>query len=105
MNTLDLSGKIDHKSLAIYTSVDKAAKELDISYVVVGASARDLVLHYGYGAAIKRATADIDFGIQVPDWDSFEAIKRLLMNSGFEVTKTRHCLIYQSYKVDLVPFS
>ena len=53
MNTLDLSGKIDAKSIAVYSAIDKAVKELAISYVVVGASARDLVLHYGYGATIK----------------------------------------------------
>jgi len=37
-------------------------------YVVVGATARDLVLHYGHGAAIRRATQDVDFAIEVPDW-------------------------------------
>lgn len=75
MNTLDLSGKIDAKSIVIYSVIDNAARELDIPYVVVGASARDLVLHYGYGATIKRATADIDFGIQVSDWETFEAFR------------------------------
>ena len=67
--------------------------ELVISYVVVGASARDLVLHYGYGARVKRATADIDFGIQVPDWDTFESIRHKLIESGFEETKSQHRLV------------
>ena len=73
MNTLDLSGKIDAKSIAIYTAIENAARELNIQYVIVGASARDLVLHLGYGAKIKRATADIDFGIQVPNWQTFDS--------------------------------
>lgn len=104
MNVLDLSGKIDSKSIAIYSAIDNTAKELGIPYVVVGASARDLVLHYGYGATIKRATADIDFGIQVPDWETFEAIRHKLIESGFEETKTSHRLNYDGMKIDLVPF-
>lgn len=104
MNTLDLSGKLDKKSIAVYTAIDEAARELDIAYVVVGASARDLVLHYGYGARLKRATADIDFGIQVPDWNTFKALSRKLMTTGFNETKTPHRLTYDGVKVDLVPF-
>jgi len=72
--------------------------------VVVGASARDLVLHYGYGATIKRATADIDFGIQVSDWETFEALRNKLIQSGFKETNTPHRLIYDGIKIDLVPF-
>jgi len=104
MNTLDLSGKIDAKSIAIYSAIDNAARELDISYVVVGASARDLVLHYGYEATIKRATADIDFGIQVSDWETFEALRNKLIQSGFKETNTPHRLIYDGMKIDFVPF-
>ena len=104
MNTLDLSGKIDEKAIAIYSVIDDAAKELGIPYVVVGASARDLVLHYGYGARVKRATADIDFGLQIPDWDTFESIRNKLIESGFEGTKTPHRLLYDGMKIDLVPF-
>jgi predicted nucleotidyltransferase len=33
----------------------------------VGASARDIVLHYGYGARVQRAIADVDFGMQICD--------------------------------------
>jgi len=55
MNILNLCGKIDQKSLAIYGAVKQVSLELDIPFVVVGASARDLVLYYGYGARIRRA--------------------------------------------------
>lgn len=104
MNTLDLSGKIDAKSIAIYSVIDNAARELAIPYVVVGASARDLVLHYGYGATIKRATADVDFGIQVSDWETFEALRNKLNESGFEETNRLHRLIYDGMRIDLIPF-
>lgn len=104
MNTLDLSGKVDAKSIAIYAAIDNATRELNIQYVIVGASARDLVLHFGYGAKIKRATADIDFGLQVPDWETFEALCAKLIEAGFEATRTQHCLNYGGMQIDLVPF-
>jgi len=104
MNTLDLSGKIDPKSVAIYGAIDKAVRELVIPYVVVGASARDLILHYGYGARVTRATADIDFAIQVPDWETFEALRLKLIEYDFNGTKTPHRLIYEEMFIDLVPF-
>ena len=104
MNTLDLSGKIDSKSIAIYSAIDKAIREMDISYMVVGASARDLVLHYGYGARVKRATADIDFGIQVPDWKTFDVLRNELIASSFKETKSQYCLSYDGMTIDLVPF-
>lgn len=73
---LNISGKIDSDTVALYESVSDAANRLTIPFVVVGASARDIVLHYGHNARIQRATADVDFGIQVPDWSAFEALKK-----------------------------
>ncbi len=104
MTTLDLSGKIDAKSIAIYTAINNAVKELGIAYVIVGASARDLVMHYGYGATIKRATADIDFGIQIPDWATYAALSKKLVELGFEETRNQHKLLYEGMQIDLVPF-
>lgn len=106
MNTLlDISGKIDEQSLAVYEAIDDAAKELGIPYIVVGASARDLVLHYGFNARIKRATADIDVGIQVNSWEEFNALKTTLINKGFVETRTNHTLMTPDrMRVDVVPF-
>jgi len=102
---LNISGKIDQESLAIYAAVKNAATELDIPFLVVGASARDLVLHYAYGARIKRATADIDFGIQISDWNSFNLLRDALIKAGFTETRSTHRLISPHNKiVDIVPF-
>ncbi|MBL7004780.1 MAG: hypothetical protein ISR69_12250 [Gammaproteobacteria bacterium] len=71
-NSLDLSGKIEQSTIELFKTVDSIAKNLEIKYLVVGATARDLVFHYGLGAVVKRATADIDFGIQVESWQQFK---------------------------------
>ena len=49
--------------IAVYRDVADAARKLNLAFMVVGAAARDLVLHYGYGAAIRRATKDIDIAV------------------------------------------
>lgn len=102
---LNLSGKIDSSTVALYQSVSEAAAGLGMPFVVVGASARDIVLHYGHNANIQRATADVDFGIQVSDWSAFKALKQTLMDNGFKETRTQHRLISpDDMQVDIVPF-
>jgi len=64
---LNISGKTDSDTVELYACVSEAADRLNIPFVVVGASARDIVLHYGYGARVQRAIADVDFGMQIGD--------------------------------------
>ena len=102
---LNISGKIDADTVALYISVSDTANRLGIPFVVVGASARDLVLHYGHSARVQRATADVDFGIQVPDWSAFESLKDSLLDKGFNKTRTQHRLKSPGdVPVDIVPF-
>jgi predicted nucleotidyltransferase len=78
---------------------------LSLPYVVIGATARDLVLHHHYGAKIERATQDVDFGIQVPDWSAFEALRQALLERGYKDTRKMHRLISPADDVvDIVPF-
>lgn len=102
---LNISGKIDSPVVALYTSVSNAAEYLDIPFVVVGASARDIVLHHGHGVRVQRATADIDFGIQVHDWADFDALKASLLEDGFSKTEVQHRVrCPEGIPVDIVPF-
>jgi predicted nucleotidyltransferase len=52
---LDISEKIDQSLVELCAIVADCAAGLQIPYLVVGASARDMVLHYGYGAKVQRA--------------------------------------------------
>lgn len=62
---LNLSGKIDQGTLQLLSLINQVTVEMGVEYLVVGATARDLVMHYGYGARIQRATQDLDFAIQI----------------------------------------
>lgn len=103
---INLSQKIrDPGMVETYRSVHACAEALGIPYLIVGASARDLVMHHAFGAAIKRATSDIDFAIQVADWDAVEALRQTLAQNSFETTAVHHRLRSNSgIPVDIVPF-
>src|SRR5690606_31424808 len=101
---LNIAGKIDPATVSIYEAVGKAAASLKLPYVVVGASARDLVMQYGYGADVERATHGLDFGIQVADWNAFDALKAQLEQQGFRPSKIKHRLYSgNGTPVDIVP--
>lgn len=102
---LNISGKVDPRICEVFDSVNRVLSELKIPYIVVGATARDLVLHHGHGAKIQRATDDVDFAIEVPDWNAFAIIKNTLCEKGFRETKAQHRLLSPAEMVvDIVPF-
>lgn len=102
---LNIAGKIDQGTTSVYRAVNDAAAELNIPFVVVGASARDIVMHYGYQAPLERATQDVDFGIQVPGWDAFFALRARLEEMGFSSAKVEHQLYGpEGTPIDIVPF-
>ncbi len=105
-NLLDLSGKIDPVLVGVFDAIAGVAAARHIRYFVVGATARDIILHHGYGIPIRRATVDIDLGVEVVDWEEFHTLKEGLMASGqFESTQSAQRLVYrQSLPVDIVPF-
>jgi len=103
--SINISGKLDQPVVELFQELNTTAKKLNISIIVVGATARDMVLHHGYGAPIERATGDIDFGINVPDWHKFYLLKQKLLLLGFKETKLEHRIISpQGIQVDIVPF-
>ena len=74
--------------------------------LLVGAVARDLLLHYAHSAPIARATQDVDLAFAVADWNEFESLRTALLDSqAFASTRSAHRLLYANYlPVDLIPF-
>jgi len=50
--SLNIAGKIDPRTVATTAAVNQVLTALGMPYVIVGATARDLVLHHGHGANI-----------------------------------------------------
>ncbi|MEE4376833.1 MAG: nucleotidyl transferase AbiEii/AbiGii toxin family protein [Candidatus Competibacteraceae bacterium] len=103
---IDLSRRDDLRWLAqLLAEISEAAPSVEP--LLVGALARDLLLHYGYGIRITRATEDIDLAIVVSDWQEFEAVRNALLAGGCFVPHkgAMHKLRHRRHGwVDLVPF-
>lgn len=82
-----------------------------LNSIVVGATARDILLTHVHGLPATRATRDIDFALAVADWRQFDEIRADLGHQeGFRLDQNIPHRIYyqpdqrQPYPLDLVPF-
>ncbi|MBA7686633.1 hypothetical protein ES703_95084 [subsurface metagenome] len=60
----------------------------------------------GHNIPTIRATLDIDFGVQVPNWDEYLKLKQGLVETG-EFTETedvQRMMFHSSLRIDLIPF-
>jgi predicted nucleotidyltransferase len=88
------------------------AQELGYSYLLVGATARDMLMNHVFGIESRRATHDVDFAIALEDWSHFHLLRTALLESGdFAPANDRTHLLYykpsehgQAYPLDLIPF-
>ena len=106
-NTLiDLSGKISETAVSILVKIEKAAIKLDLSFFIVGATARDIIFEHQFDIKPSRATIDIDIGVIVSGWDQFELLKdELLSLREFSPSKQKQRLLYEdNFPVDIIPF-
>jgi len=62
--SIDLSGKISETAVSILIEVEKIAVKLDLSFFIVGATARDIIFEHQFDIKPSRATIDIDIGIR-----------------------------------------
>lgn len=103
---------IDPITVEILREVAVAANAEGIDHMLVGATARDVLLTHVFGLEVRRATYDIDFAVAVKDWDQFEALRTgLLARKTFkEGGRAKQRLYYRGeqgeydYHIDLVPF-
>lgn len=103
---MNLSGKLDQHSIELYELITSSARSSGLRFMVVGATARDFILEWGYGIQPYRGTLDVDFGVRVSGWDQFEALKMALLATGkFSQTRLTHRLQYNTgYPIDIIPF-
>lgn len=102
----NLTGKFDRQTVAFFEAIVRSARSLGIPFFVVGAAARDILLEHLHGIKPPRATADVDIGILVSDWEQFHGLKDVLIKSaGFKPGRQEHRLVHSSgTPLDLVPF-
>jgi predicted nucleotidyltransferase len=74
-------------------------------WLIVGATARDLILHHVYRLPEGRRTDDLDIAIAVATWQIFESVEKRLVAAGAEPDPhARHRFQLRGWKMDVLPF-
>ncbi|MBD8567136.1 nucleotidyl transferase AbiEii/AbiGii toxin family protein [Oxalobacteraceae sp. CFBP 8763] len=110
--SIKLDLPVDPVTVEILRAVAEETQAEGIDYLLVGATARDVLLTHVHGLASRRATYDVDFAVAVKNWDQFAALRTgLIARGAFNATeKAQQRLYYQApdsnlaYQLDLVPF-
>lgn len=109
---LELKRPLEPHLVRLLGDLDDVLETQKVPYLLSGAMAREIFLHYGHGCASGRKTTDVDFGVTVRDWEAYEAIKAALVECGrFRLDQREAQRIIHSdaesgtdTQVDLVPF-
>lgn len=98
---IDLIGRTDVPvAEEVLAELATACRALDLEPLVVGAAARDLVIHAPQKSDPVRATHDIDIAVAVRADEQFAALARHLPRKG----KALHKFVVLGVEVDIVPF-
>lgn len=101
---------LDALTQSIVRQIHDACEVLGLAHVLIGASARDIMLTHVFGRAIRRATRDVDVAVAVSDWQSFDGVMSwLLQRRGWSRSTTMwHRMLYRvadgiEVPLDIIP--
>lgn len=110
MPTVTPKTPVDPITILVLREVSAVVRRFDTDFMLVGATARDVLLQNVYGLPPTRLTRDIDLAIVLPGWGEFHALRaELIATNRFEadaqIQRLRYCLPNGlSHPVDLLPF-
>lgn len=102
---MDLSNRSELRELAETLRILEAVlAHRGVGWVVIGATARDLILQHGHGIDTGRKTNDIDLALTVDSWEEYDSIREDLVAKGGRPDRRRHRLRIGHYDLDVIPF-
>jgi predicted nucleotidyltransferase len=112
MYTIRLDRPLNPVIVDILGAMQDMTQALGYDYLLVGATARDILMTHVFGIESQRATHDVDLAIAVENWERFHALKAELIARGdFAPSANKaHLLHYQpaqhgtAFPLDLIPF-
>lgn len=112
MYTIQSSKPLNPVTLQMLAAQQTIAATHGLSYFVIGATARDILMSHVFGIDATRATRDVDFAIALESWEQFALIKQAYIDTGdFQAVEHQaHRLMYRphelgaAYPLDLIPF-
>jgi predicted nucleotidyltransferase len=80
-----------------FRNLQTVSQKNKVDYMLVGVYARDIVFEHYLGITSQRLTTDIDIGLSVDSWETFNTFKASLIDLGFEEnTKSQLRLSYKT---------
>jgi len=80
-------------------------QNVNTEFLVIGATARDIILQVLADVSSERKTRDLDLAIAIPDWKNYEILTETLLREGFQKCKNqKQRFFYKDYGVDIVPY-
>jgi len=114
VTTLTLRVPLDPITVDITRHLQAACDRLRVEWLIVGATARVIVLEHVLGFPPARATRDVDFAVAIESWERFDELKRQLeATSRFVASHDEKQRLHffpagtataRGIAVDLVPF-
>lgn len=100
-----LIDRLDSDWVAALSHIKEQADSLEIPFMVIGASARDMLLCAANISPV-RATRDVDLAIEIASWSRFGELKQALIDTTFFVSGNEmQRLIFDGHlPIDLVPY-
>jgi len=107
--SLDFSNKPELAALShLVRALQRVADPLGIPFFLMGAAARDLMVHYAHGIELHRATQDADFAVMVRHWKGYGELRSALIGGrdfSSQPGPATHRLHHRSgMPLDIVPF-
>jgi len=106
--------KISDEYVECFEKLEQAARQTHTDYLLIGATARDLIMESVYGITPKRQTFDIDISLCVGSWGTFQKFKDNLKTQGLiENPDVAHIMTFiptnatddrDQIRLDLVPY-
>jgi predicted nucleotidyltransferase len=103
---------LEPERYATLVALDGILKRLDCPYMLVGATARDILLYNVFGHQVMRATQDVDIAISIDSWERFNTVKSEILRTPdfrpstaqpYRVLHKTHGAAY-STPIDILPF-
>jgi predicted nucleotidyltransferase len=84
----------------VLADIRHRADECSVEFMVVGATARDILIRHVVGTVPERATADIDVAVAVSSWSHLRQLTRPLTRQK----DSEHKFEVRGTEVDVIPF-
>ena len=101
------SVKVDDALFEVLEAFSAAAEAVKAPWLIIGATARIMLLEHVYGWPPGLGTNDIDFGVQIGSWDHYRQLCEFIIKGGAseaERTPTKRFRSKQEMIFDLVPY-